>query len=340
MNQTTYAGRNEDLAFTSRRSPVLARHGMVACSQPLAAEAGLSILKSGGNAVDASIAIAAALAVTEPCSTGMGGDCFLLYFDAATKKVSALNGSGRAPAALNVERVRADCPGCGDEIPQLHAHSVTVPGAVAGWADAVQRWGALPLAASLAPAIALADEGFPVSPITAAHWARGEAQLRTGPHFAEMMVPPLPDAACSGHEDAHTPRAGEVFRNAGMAATLREVAEGGKEAFYKGRAAAEIVTLLASLGGVMTAEDLSSHVSTFPDPISVRYHGVDVYEHPPNGQGIAALLALKVSPLRDVVYSLPQRLLTCSPVLFSAFGFPCYSSFVGNHAFALLALAR
>eukprot|EP00929_Paragymnodinium_shiwhaense_P049427 TRINITY_DN24932_c0_g1_i3.p1 TRINITY_DN24932_c0_g1~~TRINITY_DN24932_c0_g1_i3.p1 ORF type:complete len:559 (+),score=152.90 TRINITY_DN24932_c0_g1_i3:90-1766(+) len=291
MEQGTYTEHqhNDDLEFTSRRSPVVARNGMVACSQPLAAEAGLSLLKKGGNAVDAAIAIAAALAVTEPCSTGLGGDCFLLYYDAKTKEVSAMNGSGRTPAALSLERAQKDCPGCGDELPMLHAHTVTVPGSAAGWADAVAKWGRLPLAEALAPATKLADEGFPVSPITAHHWQQGERQLRSGPHCAELMV-----AAAKPGERPHTPRAGEIFRNPGMASSLKELAEGGKAAFYQGRAGKAIVELLSSLGGVMTLEDLAKHETTFPKPISAKYHGVDVYEHPPNGQGIAALLALRM----------------------------------------------
>ena len=149
---------------------------MVACSQPLAAEAGLSILKAGGNAVDAAIATAAALNVTEPCSTGMGGDCFLLYFDG--EKVHALNGSGRSPTELTPERVRADCGEKIREMPQRHAHSVTVPGATAGWCDAIDRWGTLPLSTVLDPAIQLAEGGFPVSPVTAYHWREGEVFLK------------------------------------------------------------------------------------------------------------------------------------------------------------------
>ncbi|GLE00785.1 hypothetical protein PINS_up009573 [Pythium insidiosum] len=168
------------------RSPVYGRHGMVATSQPLASEIGLRILRAGGNAVDAAIAIAAALSVTEPCSTGIGGDCFVLFYDASTRQVQGINGSGRSPAALTMERARADFAVAGDAtlpafVPRAHGHSVTVPGAVAGWVDAVDKWGSMPLAELLAPAIALAKDGFPVSPITAHGWARGKHQLDRSP---------------------------------------------------------------------------------------------------------------------------------------------------------------
>lgn len=167
------------------RSPVFARHGMVASSQPLATEIGLRVLKQGGNAVDAAIAVAATLNLTEPCSTGIGGDCFLLYYDAATKQVRGLNGSGRSPAALTRERALNDFAGAPKPatfIPRDHGHAVTVPGTVAGWADALDAWGTLPLAKVLEPVITLAKEGFPVSTLTAESWKRGQFQLERGPH--------------------------------------------------------------------------------------------------------------------------------------------------------------
>lgn len=164
------------------RSPVYARHGMVASSQPLATEIGLRILKQGGNAVDAAIAVAATLNLTEPCSTGIGGDCFLLYYDAASKEVHGLNGSGRSPAALTRDRALADFGASAAFVPRDHGHAVTVPGTVAGWADALDAWGSMSLADVLAPAIALAKEGFPVSPITADSWSRGQFQLERGPY--------------------------------------------------------------------------------------------------------------------------------------------------------------
>ena len=149
-HQRTYTNEPSDLRFTSRRSPVLATRGMVSCSQPLAAEAGLSVLKAGGNAIDAAIATAAALAVCEPCSTGLGGDAFILRYDAATQKVEGLNGSGRAPRALSIDRVRQDCGEGLRCVPHLHPHACTVPGAAGAWCDAAEKWGSLPLSTLLA----------------------------------------------------------------------------------------------------------------------------------------------------------------------------------------------
>lgn len=168
-----------------RRSPVHARHGMVASSQPLATEIGMRILKQGGNAVDAAIAVAATLNLTEPCSTGIGGDCFLLYYDAKTKQVLGLNGSGRSPAALTREKALSDFADSDQPvkfIPRNHGHAVTVPGTVAGWVDAIDAWGSLPIAKVLEPVIELAKEGYPVSTLTAESWKRGQFQLERGPH--------------------------------------------------------------------------------------------------------------------------------------------------------------
>ena len=277
--------------YRARRSPVLGRRGMVACSQPLAAEAGLRILKDGGNAIDAAVAVAAALAVTEPCSTGLGGDAFCLYYDAASRSVEGLNASGRAPSALSLEAAQAAAVAAatdnhgGDGLPPLHAHCITVPGAAAGWVDSLEKWGSgMSLADILQPAIELARDGFPVSPITAHNWANGVKVLKhhgSAGAAEELLVGGM-----------RAPRAGEIFRNPGMAATLTLLAQGGKEAFYAGPVAEAIVTAVTAAGGVMTSSDLASHVSTFPAPISTDYKGVRVWEIPPNGQGLTALLAL------------------------------------------------
>ncbi len=270
-----------DFPFASRRSPVYGRRGMVAASQPLAVAAGLEILAAGGNAADAAVATAAALNVTEPTSTGIGGDCFALYFEAATGRVTALNGSGRAPAGLTLERLRRE--GLGAELPPYHAHTVTVPGACAGWCDLVERYGRLPLSRILAPAVRLAEEGFPVAPITAYHWQRGaERQLAQAPNGHELTI------------DGRAPRPGEIFRNPGLARTLRTVAEGGKDAFYRGAIAEAIAAVVQAAGGCMTVEDLAAHTSTWDEPISTTYRGLRVWECPPNGQGLTALLALNI----------------------------------------------
>ncbi len=267
--------------FESNRSPVLGRRGSVASSQPLATAAGLHLLQAGGNAADAAVATAAALAVTEPCNTGIGGDCFAIHFDGASREISALNGSGRAPAALDLARVRRD--GFGDGIPNGHPHAVTVPGACAGWCDFLERHGSLPLAEVLAPAIALAEEGFPVGPNTSTIWnAMAHSQLAGAPGGHELMI------------DGRAPQAGEVFRNPGLARTLRQVAEKGAEAFYRGAIAEAIVRVLREHGGVITEMDLAEHRSTWETPISTRYRDLRVWECPPNGQGLAALIALNL----------------------------------------------
>jgi gamma-glutamyltranspeptidase / glutathione hydrolase len=254
---------------------------MVATSQPLAVAAGLELLAAGGNAADAAVATAAALNVTEPTSTGIGGDCFALYYEAATGVVSALNGSGRAPAALTLERLKRD--GFERELPPFHAHTVTVPGACAGWCDMVERHGRLDMSRVLAPAVQLAEQGFPVAPVTAYFWERGvERQLR---HALGGMALTT---------DGRAPQAGEIFRNPDLANTFRIVAEGGKKAYYEGRIAADVAAVVRASGGVMSEEDLAAHVSTWDEPISAVYRGIRVWECPPNGQGLAALLALNL----------------------------------------------
>ncbi len=197
--------------FASRRSPVYSRNGIVATSQPLATAAGLEILARGGNAADAAVAAGAALNVTEPSSTGIGGDMFALYYSADTKQVTALNGSGRAPAALTLERLKKE--GFSTELPPFHAHTVTVPGACAGWFDLIERHGSRSMSEILAPAIRLASEGFPVGPLTSHSWQRGaQNQLKSAPNGHELTI------------DGRGPSAGEIFRNSNLARTFELVA--------------------------------------------------------------------------------------------------------------------
>jgi len=266
--------------FNSHRSTVYGKGGMVASSQPLATAAGLEILAKGGNAADAAVAAGAALNVTEPTSTGIGGDMFALYFSADTKRVTALNGSGSAPAALSLDRLKQE--GLSTLTP-FHAHTVTVPGACAGWFDLIAKHGSLAMSEILTPAIRLAEEGFPVAPITAHSWQRGaQNQLAS---------------ALNGHEltiNGRGPNAGEIFRNKNLARTFKTIAEGGASAFYQGAVAESIVRVIKEAGGCMSADDLASHVSTWEEPISVDYRGYRVYECPPNGQGITALIALNI----------------------------------------------
>lgn len=273
--------------FNSRRSPVYAMRGMVASSQPLASQAGLSILMQGGNAADAAVAAAAALNVTEPTSTGLGGDCFALFYNASTGEVTALNGSGRAPSGLTLELLCEQ--GFGEELPPFHAHTITVPGACAGWCDLIDRHGTLDMADILAPAIRLAEEGFPVSPLTAYFWERGaKRQLINSPGGRELMI------------DGRGPRAGEIMRNPTLGNTFRVIAEGGKAAFYRGEIGEKIAATVQAFGGVMTVDDLAAHTSTWEAPISTVFGGVRVYECPPNGQGLTALIALNILSCFDL----------------------------------------
>jgi gamma-glutamyltranspeptidase/glutathione hydrolase len=271
----------KELLFHSRRSPVFGRRGMIATSQPLAVQAGLEILNQGGSAADAAVATAAALNVTEPTSTGIGGDCFALYYEASTRQITALNGSGRAPGGLSIELLRRQ--GFGDTLPPFHAHTVTVPGACAGWCDLHKRFGRLPLSSVLAPAIRLAEDGFPVAPITAFFWARGvERQLSSATGGNELTL------------DGRAPKAGETFYNPGLARTLRVVAERGSPAFYQGEIASAITNAIQGAGGLLAIEDLAAHQSTWEEPISTTYRSLRIWECPPNGQGLAALIALNI----------------------------------------------
>ncbi len=281
------------LPFASRRSPIYARHGLVASSQPLASEAGLQILRAGGNAADAAVTTAATLALTEPTSTGLGGDCFALFYDGASGRVTALNGSGRAPARLSLDLLREQ--GFAKRLPPLHAHNVTVPGACAGWCDLVERHGTLGMDRILETPTRLAEEGFPVEPITAYYWAGGVSrQLGQAFGGTQLLV------------NGRAPKAGEIFRNPGLAATFRAIATGGKDAFYRGEVATRIAAAVQASGGVMTAEDLASHQSTWDEPIHTDYRGVRLWECPPNGQGIVALLTLNLL----AGLKLPRDLLT------------------------------
>jgi gamma-glutamyltranspeptidase / glutathione hydrolase len=254
---------------------------MVASSQPLATAAGLEILRQGGNAADAAVATAAALNVTEPTSTGIGGDMFALFYDAKTGQVTALNGSGRAPAGLTRERILRE--GLSPALPPYHPFTVTVPGACAGWCDLLERHGTLSMASVLAPAISLAEGGFPVAPLTSYFWQAGaNRQLKTAPNGHELTL------------DGRGPRPGEIFRNPGLARTFRTIAEGGKKAYYEGPIAEAIAEVLQKAGGVMTAADLAEHTSTWEEPASVTFGDYLIHECPPNGQGLAALLAFNL----------------------------------------------
>lgn len=263
------------LRFPSRRSVVMSNQGMVATSQPLAAQAGLRILMAGGNAIDAAVATAAVLNMVEPMSTGVGGDVFALTYIAKTDELTALNGSGRAPNALSSESLRRSGH---TDMPEIGPLSITVPGTVDGWATLLDRHGSMPLSEALKPAIDYAEQGFPVSEIIAAEWQEVEELLQS----TAFLI------------NGHAPRAGEVFRNLELAGTLRAIAEGGRDAFYRGPLADAIARHVQSSGGVLSTSDFAQHISTWDTPISTSYHGVDIYECPPNGQGIVALMTLNI----------------------------------------------
>ncbi len=277
----------EALVFNSRRSNVVARQGMVATTQPLAAMAGLRMLWEGGNAADAAVATAAALAVVEPMSTGVGGDAFALFYDAQASAsgtgqpaVTALNGSGRAPAGLTLEDLQRQGLA---EIALDSAHSITVPGTVAAWADLLARHGSMPLAKVLEPAIAYARNGFPVSEVISLTWQRAGDKLRRLPSGMELLP------------GGQAPRAGEVVCLPELARTLQAIAEGGAEAFYQGEMGRRLAAFVQEQGGRLTESDLAAHRSTWDTPISLAYRGLRVWECPPNGQGLAALLALGIA---------------------------------------------
>ncbi|MBE2269573.1 MAG: gamma-glutamyltransferase [Anaerolinea sp.] len=282
--------------FQSRRSMVVGRRGMVAASNPLAAQAGLAILRAGGNAADAAVATAAVLNVTEPASTGIGGDCFALFYDANTRVVTALNGSGRSPGALSADLLRSRGM---SEIPIRSPHAISVPGAAAGWEDLLERHGSMSLADVLRDAIQYAEDGYPVHPIFGAGWKRAQAFLQTSPHTEDY----LPDGVA--------PEVGQIVKLPGLARTLRAVAEGGAAAFYTGEIADAIVRTIQQQGGVMTHDDLKQHRSTWDTPIATDYRGVRVYECPPNGQGIAALQAMNIAnefDLAGMAWDAPERM--------------------------------
>ncbi|OAA56812.1 acylase ACY 1 [Cordyceps fumosorosea ARSEF 2679] len=290
--------------FASRRSVVHSTEGIVSCTQPLAAKCGLEVLRAGGNAADAAVAVAAGLNLTEPCSTGIGGDMFILFWDAKAKQVKAMNGSGRSGAQYTLEHVRGKLglkDGEAGAIPKQSPLSITVPGAAAGWVDTVDKFGSgrVDLARILAPAIELAEKGFPVSEDAAYSWMASEKQIRNAsPNFAEMLKK---DPSAEG--GVRAPRPGEIMKNPTLAQTFRPLAAEGKTGFYGGRIGEAIVKVVQDLGGDLTLDDLQHHLeqgSEPVEPISLKFRGqgqeagVELWEHPPNGQGIVALMALGI----------------------------------------------
>ena len=262
------------------RSEVIARHGMAATSIPLASLAAIDTLKAGGSAVDAAIAANAVQALLEPTGCGLGGDLYAIVWDPKERKLAGYNGSGRSPATLTAEEfARRGLK----RIPALGPLPVSVPGCVDGWFALHARFGKLPMEQVLAPAIAHAREGAPVTELVAYYWGRSANTLKQFPGFAETFLP-----------GGRAPQKGDVFTNPRLANTLELLAKEGRDAFYKGRVAREIDAYMKAQGGFLTAEDMAAHTGDWIAPVSLNYRGYDVWELPPNGQGIAALQMLGI----------------------------------------------
>lgn len=266
------------------RSVVRSQHAMVATSQPLASQVGLEVLKRGGNAVDAAIAMAAMLNVTEPMMTGVGGDAFMLVYWSKTKELKGLNASGRAPSALSLDyfakRQTKQMP---TQMPEFGMESITVPGAFDGWVTLLEKYGTMKLSDLLSPAIDCAENGFPVMEKTAEDWNAEVTKLKKNPAAATNYL-----------IEGRAPRPGEIFRQPNLARTFRTLARGGRDAFYKGEIARAIADYSKKHGGFISEADLAAQKSDWVEPISTNYRGYTVYEIPPNGQGLTALLTLNI----------------------------------------------
>jgi len=276
------ADRHAPAPYKSGRSVVMAPNGMVAASQPLAAQVGIDILKQGGNAVDAAIAANAAIGLMEPMSCGIGGDLFVIYWDAKSKKLYGLHANGRMPLAATLKYF-ADKKL--DDIPDAGPLSWSVPGCVDGWCTLHQKFGKLEMSKILQPSIDYAENGFPVSEVIAGYWSAAEPTLSRDADTAKVFL--LGD-------DSHAPQPGEVFKNPALAQCYREIAKDGRDAFYKGRIAERLVAYSDKKGGLLRKEDLEQHASTWVDPVKTTYRGHDVWELPPPGQGIAVLQMLNI----------------------------------------------
>jgi gamma-glutamyltranspeptidase / glutathione hydrolase len=268
------------------RSPVIAPEAMIATSHPLASQVGIDIMKSGGNAVDAAIAACATLCVIEPAMTGIGGDCFVLYTPAGAAKPIAMNGSGRAPLAASVEALRD----CGvEEITVQSPHAVTIPGAIAAWTKLNADHGRKSMDELLAPAAGYAENGFPVAHRVGSDWQGLIPKLLADPVSAEQMT-----------VGGNAPAIGSIFKQPNLAATLRKIGREGRDAFYLGEVAEDIVDRLRAMGGLHTMDDFASAEAEYVTPIETTYNGHNVFECPPNGQGICALMVMNILSRHDI----------------------------------------
>jgi len=270
--------------FPSVRNTHYAKNGMVATSQPLAAQAGIDVLKKGGNAIDAAIATAACLTVVEPTSNGIGADAFALVW--TNGKLHGLNASGKSPKNISIEKVQAMGH---TEMPKMGLVPITVPGAPGAWAELSQKFGKLPLIEALAPAINYAQNGYPISPTLGKYWARAYEIYKnrfTGDEYAGWFK--------TFAKKNNAPQIGEIWNSLAHAKTLQEIGETNAESFYRGNLANKIADFIQKHGGFLTSDDLAEFKPEWVDPISVNYRGYDVWEIPPNGQGIVALIALNI----------------------------------------------
>lgn len=272
------------------RSEVIAQHGMAATSQPLATQVALDILKKGGSAIDAAIAANAVLGLVEPTGNGIGGDIFAIVWSAEDEKLYGLNGSGRSPQNLSYDQLKKILDDNGrTTIPALGALPISVPGAVDGWFSLHEKFGKLSMEEVLAPAIKYANEGFPVSELIAYYWGRSARFLQQFPGFKETYMP-----------NGHAPAKGEIFKNPRLGNTLSRIAKEGRDVFYEGELAQIIAKTVQDQGGFLDVKDLARHRAEWIEPVSTNYRGYDVWELPPNGQGIAALQMLNIMEPYDV----------------------------------------
>ncbi|WP_371193566.1 gamma-glutamyltransferase [Glaciecola sp. SC05] len=268
------------------RSEIIAQNGMAATSQPLATQVALDVLKSGGNAIDAAIAANAMLGLVEPTGCGIGGDLFAIVWDAETKQLYGLNASGRSPQSLTLEHFKEKGL---DSIPKFGPLPVSVPGAVDGWFMLNERFGSRSMQELLAPSIEYAKTGFPVTELIAYYFEMNQARIGQYPGFTDTFT-----------INGKTPKKGEIFRNPALASTYEKIATGGRDAFYKGDIARVIGSFMQEQGGFLSYEDMAAHYSEWVAPVSANYRGYDVWELPPNGQGIAALQILNILELYDI----------------------------------------
>jgi gamma-glutamyltranspeptidase/glutathione hydrolase len=266
-------------AFATR-AEVISRHGMAATSHPLATQAALQVLRDGGSAVDAAIAANACLGLMEPTGSGIGGDLFAIVWDPKTRKLHGLNASGRSPKSLTLGELKRRGL---TRIPSYGPLPVSVPGCVDGWFELHGRFGRLPMSSNLAPAIAHAQEGFPLTEVIADGWARNVRNLQGYSNILAVYAP-----------GGRSPAKGEVFRNPALGETLATLAREGRDSFYRGNIARRIAAFMKEQGGFLAYDDLAAHQSEWVEPVSVNYRGFDVWELPPNGQGITALLTLNL----------------------------------------------